>query len=179
MADIFDELQEQPKKRTTFITVLCILTFIGSSYGLISGTYSYFTADKTARDAQNASAQFKSQKQLAEKNSKEKPGKNDKKGDAFAMSLMSNIADSFTAENIRKLSIADIIGAVLCLSGAFLMWRINKKGYILYVAGVLMGIIIPFLLLGNNFMGIMMSVVSGVIGLAFCILYAVNLKDMR
>jgi hypothetical protein len=49
----------------------------------------------------------------------------------------------------------------------------------LYVAGVLMGIIIPFLLLGNNFMGIMMSVVSGVIGLAFCILYAVNLKDMR
>lgn len=171
MADIFDELQEQPKKRTTFIKVLCILTFIGSSYGLLSGVYSYFTAEKAAQDAQTAATIFKEKKQSS--------NKADKKGEAIAMNIMNSMADSFTTENIRKLSISEIIGALLCLSGALLMWNINKKGYILYVAGVLLGIIVPFVLFGNNFMGIMMSVVSGIIGLAFCILYGVNLKDMK
>ncbi len=171
MADIFDELDEQPKKRTTFIKVLCILTFIGSSYGLLSGVYSYFTAEKTAQDTQKAANIFNAKKQPA--------NDADKKGDAIAKNILNTLADSFTPENIRKLSISEIIGALLCLAGALLMWRINKKGYILYVAGVLLGIIIPFVLFGNNIMGIIMSVVSGFVGLVFCILYGVNLKDMK
>jgi uncharacterized membrane protein len=171
MADIFDELDEQPKKRTTFIKVLCILTFIGSSYGLLSGTYSYFTAEKTARDAQEAANVF---------NTKKQPTNNaDKKGEAIAKNILNTMADAFTTENVRKLSISEIIGALLCLAGALLMWQINKKGYILYVAGVLLGIIIPFILFGNNIMGIIMSVISGFVGLVFCILYGVNLKDMK
>jgi hypothetical protein len=171
MADIFDELSEQPKKRTTFIKVLCILTFIGSSYGLLSGVYSYFTAEKTAQDTQKAANIF---------NTKKPPANTaDKKGDAIAKNIMNTLADAFTPENVRKLSISEIIGALLCLSGALLMWRINKKGYFLYVAGVLLGIIIPFVLFGNNIMGIIMSVISGFVGLVFCILYGVNLKDMK
>jgi hypothetical protein len=171
MANIFDELDEQPKKRTTFIKVLCILTFIGSSYGLLSGAYSYFTAEQTAKDTRKVANTFNTNKETV--------SNDDKKGQAIAKNILNTMAESFTPENVRKLSISEMISALLCLSGAFLMWRINKKGYALYVAGVLLGIVVPFLLFGNNIMGIVMSIVSGFIGLVFCILYGVNLKDMR
>ena len=39
---------EQPDARPTFITVLCILTFIGSGWGLINDSIKYYTADSQA-----------------------------------------------------------------------------------------------------------------------------------
>jgi uncharacterized membrane protein len=168
MADIFDELQEQPKKRTTFITVLCILTFIGSGWGLLSGPYGYFTAEKNAAKMQETSFKIKTKEKTP-----------DKEGQAFVENLTNSMKEVFTVPNLRKMAISETAGAFLCLLGAFLMWRLNKKGYISYVAGVLLGIIVPIALFGNNIMGIFMSIVSGVVGLVFCILYAVNLKDMN
>jgi hypothetical protein len=173
MDNPFDEFENQPKKRTTFITVLCILTFIGSGWNVLSGAYSYLSADKTAMQTKTEMQKVMEQKKTTTLK------KTDKEGRAIAENIATTMVNSFTPENIRKLSLSEIIGGLLCLSGAFLMWRINKKGYMLYVAGVLLGIIMPFVLFGNNLMGIIMSVVSGFIGLVFCILYGVNLKDMK
>jgi hypothetical protein len=169
MADIFDELEVQPKKRTTFITVLCILTFIYSTYSLFSSAYTYFNAEKTAIET----------KKEADKAITNENGSQDKKSQAIVKKMMGSMVESFTKENLQKLSIAGIIDAILCLSGAFLMFRINKKGYILYVAGVTVGIIVPLMIFGSNIMGIAMSVITGFFGLVFCILYGVNLKDMK
>jgi hypothetical protein len=168
MADIFDELEEQPQKRTTFITVLCILTFIGSSWGLMKGTYAYFTAEKNAAEMQKTAIKIK----LKDKSP-------DKESQAFVENITNTMEKAFTVPNLRKMALSEIAGAVLCLLGAFLMFRINTKGYFFYVAGVLLAIIVPFVLFGNNIMAIIMSVVSGFFGLVFCILYAVNLKDMK
>ena len=41
--------------RPTFLTVLCILTFIGSGFGILGALYNYGTADATI--AQLAEAQ--------------------------------------------------------------------------------------------------------------------------
>ena len=43
MENPFDE-QQRPIQRPTFLMVLCILTFIGSGWGVLSNLYSVFTS---------------------------------------------------------------------------------------------------------------------------------------
>jgi hypothetical protein len=181
MSNVFDEFAEQPKKRTTFITVLCILTFVGSGFSLFTNIYGYFTAKQSAEQMQLMQKMTQSDSAFAPRNGKatEKDSLKAKKTDEVTKKVFKTFASSFTEDNIRKNSLGAIAAAILCLSGAVLMFMINKKGYFIYVAGTLLGIAIPLVLYGSNFVGIMGSVISGFFGLVFCILYGVNLKDMR
>jgi predicted cobalt transporter CbtA len=167
MADIFDELDEQPKKRTTFITVLCILTFIGSGLILLKDCYNYVEAKSGALKMQQA------RKAVAQDSAK------NKESAEFSKKIFEPMAAVLTEANIKKSSLAGILSAILCLGGAFFMWQINKKGFFLYLAGTLVSIVAPFVIFGNNFLAIGTSVFWGFFGLVFCILYAVNLKDMK
>ena len=44
MENPFEE-QQNGRRRPVFLTVLCILTFIGSGWGVLSNLFSIFTAD--------------------------------------------------------------------------------------------------------------------------------------
>jgi len=162
---------EAAAARPTFITVLCILTFIGSGWGLIGGGIQYFSADKQA---------------LAVSISKEKAATdiqksgNNNAGAQMAEKMVNSMTSAFTAENLKKTGIASIVGALFCLAGAFLMWQLKKNGFYLYVAGTLIGIISPFVIYStDNFMSIITSVMVGFVGIVFVILYGVNLKHMK
>lgn len=181
MSSVFDEFTEQPKKRTTFIIVLCILTFVGSGFNLVTNIYGYFTAGEAAQQMQLAQKMTQNDSVFAERPGKAntKDSLKNKEGERFAKKIMSTMADSFTEDKLKKNALGAIAAAILCLSGAFLMFNINKKGYYLYLAGTLLGIAIPLVLYGSNLVGIIGSVVSGFFGLVFCILYGVNLKDMK
>lgn len=167
------ELQdyERPATRPTFITVLCILTFIGSGWGLIGGGIQYFTAEKQAREMtiakQKASADI------------QKGGKEDE-GTKMAGKMLNSMEGAFTEENLKKAGLAAILAAFFCIAGALMMWMLKKTGFYLYIAGTLVGIVAPFLIYGsNNLMSVISSVFVGFIGLIFVILYAVNLKYMK
>jgi hypothetical protein len=181
MSTVFDEFTEQPKKRTTFITVLCILTFVGSGFLLCTNIYGYFTAKQSAQQMQLMQKMTQNDSIFAPQKGKSAPKDSvaEKQSQAFAKKIFSSVASSFTEDNLKKNALGAIVAAILCISGAILMFRINKKGYFLYLAGTLLGIAIPLMLYGSNFMGILGSVVSGFFGLVFCILYGVNLKDMK
>src|SRR5437764_14403282 len=43
------EFEQEPVQRPTLLTVLCILTFIGSTWAIITSAYSYSTASKTVK----------------------------------------------------------------------------------------------------------------------------------
>lgn len=168
-----DELQdyEQPSGRPMFITVLCILTFVGSGWGLIGGAMQYFGA---ARQSQEAIA--KRDKMIVNMH---KDGRDDK-GSRFAEKITASMSSAFTEENLKKSGLTGILSAIFCLTGAGLMWKLNKKGYYTYIVGIIIGIVAPFLIFGSsNFLSIMSSVVVGFIGVVFVILYGVNLKYMR
>lgn len=181
MSSIFDEFAEQPKKRTTFITVLCILTFVYSGFLFVSNIYGYFTAEQTAVEMKKMQKMTQSDSAFAEKNNKAigKDSADDKEAKQFTRKVIGDMANSFTEDKIKKNAIGAIIAAIFCISGAFLMFRLNKKGYYLYLVGTLIGIIIPIALYGSNLIGILGTVVSGFFGLVFCVLYGVNLKDMK
>lgn len=171
MTDELTNFDERPVGRPTFLTVLCILTFIGSGWGLISGGISYMNADKTA-------AQMSATKQ--DITHKVDSTKSNDDGQKFAERIVSSMTDAFTPDKIRKSSIASIVAAILCLAGAFMMWQLKKTGFYSYLAGTLIGVIAPFVIFGSgSFFAIAGSAIAGFIGILFVILYAVNLKHMR
>ncbi len=162
---------EAPAARPTFITVLCILTFIGSGWGLIGGAIQYFSAEKQAL-AMNISKESTAA-------AIEKADKNDA-GSQMAEKMVKSMTSAFSVENIKNMGIASVVGAIFCLIGAFLMWQLKKNGFYLYIVGTLIGIISPFVIYGTaNFMSIISAVVVGFFGIVFVILYGVNLKYMK
>jgi hypothetical protein len=169
MADALQDY-ERPDARPTFITVLCILTFIGSGWGLISESIRYFNANSQAEVISKVKEQTN-----ADLSKNRDTTKADSK---FAEMMVKGL--NMSPENIRKGALANGVAAILCLAGAFLMWSLKRTGFYLYVAGTLVGITSPFLIFGtDNFLAIISSVVIGFIGLIFVILYGVNLKYMK
>ena len=162
---------EQPVKRPTFITVLCILTFIGSGWGLIGGAIQYFTAEKQAT---SMVIQQKTINEDLKNNGKENGATN------MAKKMVNSMSTAFTAENLKKSGISAMLSSLFCIVGAFMMWKLNRIGFYIYIFGTLIGVISPFIIYGNNnIMSILSSVVVGFVGVIFVILYGVNLKYMK
>ena len=165
MTDVLTN-DSQPAKRPTFLTVLCILTFIGSGWGLISNCMGYFAASTTSA----AMSQVKSMNM----HSGTEEGK-------MAENLLNTMGISvFTEQNLKNNALANLAASVLCLIGAFLMWGLKKNGFYAYILGTLVGIIAPMALFGfGNILALGISIVIGFFGLAFCIMYGLNLKYMK
>lgn len=149
--------------RNTFLTVLCILTFIGSGWGVLGGIYSYVTAD--AKAEQNRIAMEKVEDRME---GKEQP--------AFVKYALSGA--KMTADDLRKSNIVSVLSCFLTLTGAILMFTLRKNGFYLYIAGIVISIVGPILLFGTGFLGIVGTVISTVVGVAFITMYGVNTRYM-
>jgi hypothetical protein len=91
---------------------------------------------------------------------------------------MGGVADSLTPDNVRKSSLVNILSCLLTLAGALLMWRLIKKGYYLYIAGIVIAAIGMVVIFGG-IMGAVSAGGTGFVGVIMIILYGVNLKDMH
>jgi hypothetical protein len=154
-----------PIVRSTFLTVICILTFIGSGWGLISAIRSYAMADTVATVASGAVKE--AENQMDQQNTPD-----------FAKKLVDSVSEGLTPENIRKTAIFEFISNLLTLFGAILMWNQRKIGFYMYIVGILLLIIIPMMMMGK-LMGAIGSAFIGFIGVIFIVMYGVNLKYMN
>jgi hypothetical protein len=164
--------QNQPAiiQRPTLLTVLCILTFIGSGWGLISGVINIFTAKTVDTVA------------LTDQMSTEMEKLNDSgAAGETATKIMEGTMDMVgkAAENAIPLAIVSMIASALAIFGAYLMWNLSKKGFYIYVIAQIISLIGIFVLLGVNLISVMFIGLGGFLALVFVILYAVNLKYMR
>ena len=162
--DINTTMAPPASLRPTFLTVLCILTFIASGWGVYKGISGYFTADMTAGIMSETKAKIDDQM-----DGKEQP--------AFLKNMMGNAFASMSADNIRKSSIISLVSCLLTLGGAIMMWMLRRPGYYIYITGILISIIGPMLLF-PGMVGMMASGFSAMIGILFVVLYGVNLKYM-
>lgn len=168
------EFETEPEKRPSFLTWLCILTFIGSGWAIISCVWSYATANQTA-------AVF-SENVINKKDSTDTLDSTatiDKKPSGFEGKMKASFSKILKEENIRKAAIGGIIASLLTLTGAILMWNLQKKGFYIYIFGVLFGILVPFYLFGNDLIAVGATSFANFFGLVFISLYALNLKSMR
>ena len=170
MPETFQEYEGAQPARPVFLTVLCILTFIGSAYFIITGAIQVFEAEKQARSLVVA-------REKAEADIKKSGEEN--AGTRMAGKMI-NTMSLLTAEKIRSMGIATAVSGIFCLVGALMMWKQKKTGFYLYIFGTVAGIVSPFLVFGNsNMIAIMQSLASGFVGIVFIILYGVNFKHMR
>ncbi len=81
-----------------------------------------------------------------------------------------------TLPKFQPLAVAGLIYNILCLAGAFLMFRLRRIGFYVYLAGVAAGLILPVLFGGfsalNSSFGAFFSVI-------FAGLYWYNLPAMK
>jgi hypothetical protein len=165
--EIIDSTQtpQSQKVRPTFLTVICILTFIGSGWGIVKGVQNYFIAGTASEIAGQALSEAKDKM-----DNKDVP--------QFAKNIVDSVSKGLTPENIRKDAIAELISNILTLSGALMMWRFRKKGYYFYIAGIAILVISPMFIFGKGLIGLIASGMAGFIGVIFIVLYGVNVKHM-
>ncbi|MBI3133127.1 MAG: hypothetical protein HYZ14_00485 [Bacteroidetes bacterium] len=133
--------------RPTFLTVLCILTFIGSGLGVLGGILGLVGSSALARFAPS--------------------------GGLMIWTLLG------------------LAAAGLCLFGAIQMWGLKKQGFMLYVAGVALSIVVSLINvftmpdLGGSALGssvesaMWTGVFIGVaINVAFVLMYNANRKAL-
>jgi hypothetical protein len=150
-----------PAKRPTFITVLCILSFVGIAFSLIGGIMNYFTYSTLATSGDL----FGSMGNTAQ-------------GESMN-SAMNSMASAFGMDYAKMATVA-LIQAILnipILIGVILMWKQKKTGFYVYALFELVQPILP-LVMGLGLVGGIMATVGIIFAILFIILYGVNLKYM-
>lgn len=168
MDNVLENYEPEKRIRPTFLTVLCILTFIGSGWGLISNSLAISNPAKQANEIQKQSA------------NKQQPANPNSEESQFESKIMKTLSTTFTEDNIRKSAMGGLASSIICLLGAFMMWKLKRTGYYLYIVGALVGAIVPFVIFGtDNLIAMVMTVVSAFFGLLFIVLYGLNLRSMK
>lgn len=149
-----------PAKRPQFLTVLCILTFIGVGIGIIGSVMGYMAT--MAAGAMMGMA-------------------GDMAGSAD-MSAMPGMDEAMSAANaaIQYATIilaVGLLGSILCLVGAIMMWKQKKTGFYLYAVGELVPPVISMVLIGMSGMGAL-GLLGFIVPIAFIVMYGMQLKHM-
>jgi hypothetical protein len=149
-----------PAKRPTFITVLCILSFVGIGFSLIGGIMNYFTysAMATTGDLFGGMAGAGGEEMGAAMNSM---------ADALGM-------------DYGKMATSALVTALLnvpLLLGVIMMWKQKKTGFYIYAASELIQAICPIIIVGGLAGGVT-AIFMIVFAIAFIVMYGVNLKHM-
>ncbi len=150
-----------PAKRPTFLTVLCILTFVGVAISLIGGIMNYFAYSALAATGD----MFGGMKTDAGQD----------------MNNAMNSMASALGMDYGKMAMVAMIQALLnipILIGAIMMWKQKKMGFWVYAIFEIIQPILP-LVMGLGLLGGVMATVGLIFSILFIILYGVNLKHMK
>lgn len=158
-----DEQIQDGNKLPVFLKVLCILTFVGSGFGIIGGLYGALSASRTRKSFELL-------------RTTDNP-------------FVGKVTDAQIENLIHWQTIAGYVGLVaslLTLTGALLMWRRKKAGFGIYILGeiapISTAILTAMAASGMAFMGIgtTVGVVFNIlIAAAFIIMYGVNYKHLK
>ena len=172
-------INAEVEKRPQFLTVLCILTFIGTGLMLFSSLFSI--PDTFLRSPQQIIAAQEIKLAQAEQIM---PGITDKMSDMIMEMAPYKIPNWLVG----------FIGNLFTLLGAIMMWKQKKIGFYIYTIAELVPFLISIIALkgmtaltgsmsafGPAFAGIITTAVVLIVifDIAFIIMYAVNLKHMR
>ena len=163
MENPFDE-QQKPLQRPTFLMVLCILTFIGSGWGVLSNLYSVFTSGFM----DNATLHMEQYSNMVN-------GLEDQSSASFMSGFLNSSMEMLraTAIHARGIAILSMVLNLVSLLGGILMFQLHRSGFYVYTAAqVLMLFVLPYLVI----MGMLWSAFIAAI---FIVMYALNLKHMH
>ncbi len=165
----FEQAMEGPK-RPQLLTVICILSFIMCGLGLLGGIWNII------------------------QNTPENMAESVEKVRQFSPEMADKMEENMIAmQDNTYIQISPYLNFVYLLvsfMGVLMMWKLQKKGFYVYLAGELLPYI-GFIVAGKEMMSMMGGPGGGQIGgavvvglmllfdAAFIIMYAVNLKKMN
>ncbi len=167
------EYETEPASRSSFLTWLCILTFIGSGWTMVSSVYTYVAAQKYAN--------ILTQKKPFEKDSvyADSAGAVHKERNVFPERIKASFSKILDKDNMRKLAVGNIIAALFTFTGALFMWRLRRTGFYIYIIGIVISLTVPFYIFSNDMIAVGATSFNNFFGLVFIALYALNLKAMN
>ncbi len=157
-----------PKERPTFLTVLCILSFVGLGLKILNSFSGMIFGMFTSR---------------FEPFIRENIDKNLDYGD-IPEQIRFFVADSFNIaykamERATPMSLVTLVLAVTALFGVIMMWKLRRAGFYLYTGSKIFILMVPFLFLGLNFFTLIAVSTASFFTILFIILYAVNMAHMK
>lgn len=156
-------------KRPTFLTVLCILTWVGCAFSLVTNLLAML--------AMGAVSAVKDGMVDAANNISDSLGGVSVSTDPSVVAANAS-ADSAIAAGSTVFLIG-IIGAVLALIGSVMMWKLKKMGFYVYVVAELAPVIAMAVLLGGTAFSGGMAMASMILPVGFVVMYGLNLKHMK
>lgn len=167
MSEILDYQENKVTGIPVFLKVLCILTFVGAGLGILGSIYNIFAFETSLKQLENTQRVFSE-------------GKN-------PFGSFNGIAEATRKYGMFSYTL-NLIGSLICLFAAILMWKLKKAGFYIYTFGEILPFIGSILLVSSiqttnsGFMGTMSTlgvVISGIFSTAFIIMYAANLKHLK
>lgn len=167
MENPFEEKQNSPV-RPTFLLVICILTFIGSAWSVLSNLFSIFTSGMM--DSSLQMEQYSNMMGNIE-------------GSASSSFLTGFLNSSMevlqaTAAHAREIAVMQLVLSVISLLGAIMMFQLRRFGFYLYTAAQILALFVLPYFAGFSTLVVIGMLWSAFISLIFIILYAVNLRYM-
>ncbi len=156
--------------RPTFLTVLCILTWVGCAIAIVGNAIAYM--------AVGAVSALKDATVDGFKNMADSLGTTVTGADADNMNSANDAANAAIA-NGATVALIGIVAALLCLVGSVMMWQLKKMGFYIYTVANLGAVIATAVLLGGGAFGGAMAVMGMIFPVAFVVMYGLNLKHMK
>jgi hypothetical protein len=151
--------REETRTRPVFLTVLCILSWVGSGFAIVGSVISYY-ATRAAKSMLDAFQQMPS-------------------GDKQLDEQMLMVTDMV---RYAELILAVGVGAALLeVFAVIMMWRLKRVGYYLYILSIIIAAIAPLFFIGTGSLvaGGLVSYFSYFISAVFIVMYGLNYKAMR
>ena len=158
-----DPVPAPAASRPVFLTVLCILTFVGSGIGLFVGSILLL---------------FSTIMTSVLMNEHEQGGYNS--FSHASHSTTSDLKDWITTPGVLVgFALLLLASASLTLFGGIRMYRLRQSGYYFYIFGQVINILLPFFLFGATLVGFLQCIFPFVFGIGFIVMYGVNYKYMK
>lgn len=165
----FDAAMQTPK-RPQFLTVICILSFVWCGLSVLLGIWGIIR--NTPENMQESIEQVRSiNPQMADQ-------------------MEQQMLDAQESVYMQVSPYLNFVYLLISFLGVLMMWKLNKKGFYIYLAGELIPYL-GFIVAGKQMMammggggmmkslGVVMLILMVVFDAAFIIMYGLNLKHMR
>jgi hypothetical protein len=154
----------EQKDRPVFLLVLCILSFVGIAFNLLSELYYILLPNAALQAAQQSESMMGS---LSESSG------------VFA--FLKNMSGSSVAlaEHARIFGTTTLLLSLISLAGVILMFKLKKIGFYIYSGSNIVLIFAPIVLAGSAAITGISLGLSIFFAVLFILLYALNLKAMK
>ncbi|HZB12999.1 MAG TPA: hypothetical protein VE467_08230 [Chryseolinea sp.] len=163
MAEHIYNAEGNSKSRPLLLTILCTITLIGSIIGIFTNVKGYVNAEQEVENISSGQSKTQLRNLFAK--------------DVAIQGEVPRISN-LTIENYQKYSIGCVVSYILCLVGTVLMFRLKRTGFYSFTLGTFFNLITHFLLFGDNFGSMGLSILAALSGFLFVILFSLNLKYM-